>query len=68
MTVGLKITGSLDKPKVKTSATKELLKLPLDLIIRTLESPVHILNKEPKPEKKPLLNIKKQEIFNKVAP
>jgi len=68
MTVGLKITGSLDKPKVKTSATKELLKLPLDLIIRTLESPVHILNKEPKPEKKPLLNIKKPEIFNKVAP
>ena len=55
MTVGLKITGSLDKPKVKTSATKEILSLPFDIIKRTLQSPAHILNKkEPKPKKKPL--------------
>jgi len=68
MTVGLKITGSLSKPIVKTSASKELLSLPLDLIKRTLKSPAHILNKEPKPKKEPLLKIKKPEIFNKVAP
>jgi hypothetical protein len=68
MTVGLTITGSLDKPKVTTSATKELLKLPLDLIKRTLQSPAHIINNDPKPEKKPFLNIKRPEIFNKVAP
>ena len=50
MTVGLKITGSLSKPIVSTSAAKELLKLPLDLLIRTLKSPAHIRN-NPKPEK-----------------
>ena len=64
MTVGLKITGSLKKPVVKTSATKEILKLPLDLIKRTLTSPAHILNKAPK-EKKPKA---KSDLFNKVAP
>ena len=69
MTVGLKITGSLDKPKVDTSATKELLSLPFDLIKRTLQSPAHALKKkEPKPKKKPLLNIGKPEIFNTVSP
>ena len=69
MTVGLKITGSLDKPKVKTSATKEILSLPFDIIKRTLKSPAHALKKkEPQPEKKPLFNIKKPEIFNKVSP
>jgi len=68
MTVGLKITGSLSKPVVKTSATKELLKLPLDLIKRTLQSPAHIIKQPPKPKKKPLLNIKKPELFNRVAP
>ncbi|CAA6804102.1 MAG: Unknown protein [uncultured Sulfurovum sp.] len=45
MTIGLTITGSLEQPIVKTSATKEILTLPLDLIKRTLESPVHIFNK-----------------------
>jgi len=68
MTVGLKITGSLSKPVVKTSATKELLKLPLDLIKRTLQSPAHITNQPSKPKKKPLLNIKKPDLFNRVAP
>jgi len=69
MTVGLKITGPLSKPVVKTSATKELLTLPLDLIKRTLQSPAHIFNQPKKPKKKPLSNIKKEpEVFNKVAP
>ena len=45
MTVGLKITGTLDKPKVKTSAAEDILSLPLQLIKRTLESPAHIINK-----------------------
>lgn len=44
MTVGLEITGSLKKPKVKTSAAKEILSLPLEIIKRTLESPGHIIN------------------------
>jgi hypothetical protein len=42
--VGLKITGSLKKPIVKTSAVKDILSTPLELIKRTLESPKHIIN------------------------
>ncbi len=68
MTVGLKITGSLSQPKVQTSASNELLKLPLDIIKRTLQSPAHIINKTPKPEKKPFIEIKKPEVFNRIAP
>ena len=45
MTVGLKITGSLNKPKVVTSAAQDILSLPLQIIKRTLESPAHIINK-----------------------
>ena len=45
MTVGLQITGSLNKPKVKTSAAQDILSLPLEIIKRTLESPAHIINK-----------------------
>jgi hypothetical protein len=71
MTAGLKITGSLDKPKVETSATKELLSLPFDIIKRTIQSPVHALKKKKSKmdNKKVLLKInKKAEIFNKVSP
>jgi len=68
MTVGLKITGSLSQPKVQTSASKELLKLPLDILKRTLKSPAHIINKTQKHEKKPSAKIKRPEIFNRVAP
>jgi len=68
MTVGLKITGSLSQPKVQTSASQELLKLPLDIIKRTLQSPAYIINKTPKPEKKPFIEIEKPEIFNRIAP
>ncbi len=45
MTVGLTITGTLDKPVVKTSAAEDILSLPLQIIKRTLESPAHIINK-----------------------
>ncbi len=45
ITVGLKITGSLDKPIVKTSAAKEILTLPLGILKRTLESPGNIINR-----------------------
>jgi hypothetical protein len=45
MTVGLKVTGTLDKPKVQTSAAQDILTLPLQILKRTLESPAHIINK-----------------------
>ena len=45
MTVGLEVTGKLSQPLVQTSATKEILTLPLELIKRTLQSPAHIINK-----------------------
>lgn len=45
VTVGLKITGSLDKPKVITTGAEEMLLLPLNILKRTLETPGHILNK-----------------------
>lgn len=45
VTVGLKVSGSLDAPKVKTTATADILSLPLDIITRTLQSPLHIINK-----------------------
>jgi len=44
ITIGLKISGSLDKPVVETSAAHDILSLPLQLIKRTLESPAHIIN------------------------
>ncbi len=45
MTVGLKISGTLDKPKVKTSAAQDILLMPLQFLKRTIESPAHIINK-----------------------
>ncbi len=51
ITFGLKITGTLDDPKVKTSAAKEILLLPFDLIKRTLQSPAHIINTDKKKKK-----------------
>jgi len=45
MTVGLKITGSISEPKVETSPAKELLKLPLDIIERTLKAPTQLIKK-----------------------
>ncbi len=45
MTVGLRVTGTLNRPKVKTSAMDDILSLPLKLLKRTLEAPRHIINK-----------------------
>ncbi len=45
MTVGLKITGTLEKPKVQTSAAQDILLMPLQFFKRTIESPAHIINK-----------------------
>jgi len=45
MTFGLQITGSLDKPEVKTSATKDILSLPLKILQRALEAPEQIITK-----------------------
>jgi len=67
MTIGLKITGSLSQPKVETSASKELLKLPLDIIKRTLTSPAHIGNKRKKNRQQ--VPVKKEtKPFNRVSP
>jgi len=45
MTFGLQITGTLDNPKVNTSAGEDIFSLPLKILKRTLESPGHIINK-----------------------
>ena len=69
MTFGLKITGTLNQPKVKTSAAKDILILPLDLIKRTIESPAHMMKKkEPVPKKETPSQIKKSTPLNKVSP
>jgi len=46
ITVGLKVSGSLDAPKVETTAAASILSLPLDIIKRTLQTPQHILNQK----------------------
>ena len=46
ITVGLQITGSLDKPNVSVSAAKDILSYPLQLIKRTIESPGQLLTPE----------------------
>jgi len=46
VTVGLNITGKLDKPKVSVSAAKDILSYPLELIKRTFESPQHLLKSD----------------------
>ena len=43
VTIGLKITGSLDKPKVSVSTLEDVLSYPIDVIKRTLETPKRIL-------------------------
>jgi hypothetical protein len=69
MTVGLKITGSLDKPKVQTSAAKEILTLPLDILKRTIQAPVHILKKKKTvPKKEAPVKIQNPNTFNRVSP
>ncbi|SFV52446.1 Putative periplasmic protein [hydrothermal vent metagenome] len=48
ITVGVKITGSLNQPKVSVLATKELLSYPLELIKRTLGTPQKLLDSKHK--------------------
>ncbi|NOR56539.1 MAG: hypothetical protein GQ531_10055 [Sulfurovum sp.] len=60
VTIGLKITGSLDKPKVSVSTVEDVLSYPIEVIKRTLETPKRILKpvkkeKKEKPKEKPLL-------------
>ncbi len=43
-TIGVKITGTLGKPKVKTNPVQEALLYPFELIKRTVTSPAHIIN------------------------
>ncbi len=43
LTVGLQISGSLDKPEVSISAAKDILSYPLQLIKRTFEAPAELL-------------------------
>ena len=46
VTVGLKVTGTLDKPLVKNSAIKDTLLVPLEILKRTLTTPEYIYNKQ----------------------
>lgn len=43
MTVGLTITGSLDKPVVQTTTAQDIVSLPLQILKRTIESPIKAL-------------------------
>lgn len=45
ITTGVKVTGTLDNPKVTTNVVMETLLSPFQMIIRTLKSPAHIINK-----------------------
>ena len=67
ITFGLKLSGTLDNPKVETSAAKEILSLPFDLIKRTLQSPAHIINTQKKKVKVPVIEEVKIP-KNRVAP
>jgi hypothetical protein len=42
MTVALKVTGTLDDPKVSTSVAKDILTLPLQILQRTITAPAHM--------------------------
>jgi len=44
ITTGVKITGTLDKPKAQTQTIQDALLFPLELIKRTITSPAHIIN------------------------
>ncbi len=46
VTVGLTLTGDIDKPIVKVSTAKDILSYPLHLIKRTFETPKHLLAPE----------------------
>ena len=69
MTIGLRITGNLDKPKVQTSAAEEILTLPLQFIKRTLESPGEMVKKRKKgSEENPVPKKKEPAVQKKANP
>ncbi len=43
--VTLKIEGNLDSPEVRNSVLKEIATMPLDMLFRTLNLPIHFVNK-----------------------
>lgn len=45
VTVGLKISGTLDNPRVKTNPVKDVLLMPFEMIERTLKTPTHLKKK-----------------------
>jgi hypothetical protein len=45
ITTGVKITGTLENPKVETHVVLETLLTPFKMMVRTLKSPAHIINK-----------------------
>jgi hypothetical protein len=42
LTVGLKITGTLENPKVNTSVAEDIVSLPLQILKRTITAPAHL--------------------------
>jgi len=44
ITTGVKVTGTLENPKVTTNVVMETLLAPFGMFIRTLQSPAHIIN------------------------
>ena len=45
ITTGVKVTGTLENPKVTTHVVMETLLAPFEMMVRTLKSPAHIINK-----------------------
>ncbi|SFZ97836.1 Putative periplasmic protein [hydrothermal vent metagenome] len=67
MTVGLKIEGSLSKPIVETSAAKELLSLPFDIIKRTFKVEKKTIRRDKEVIEK-IIDSNRTKIFNRLAP
>ncbi len=45
ITTGVKVTGTLENPKVTTNVVMDTLLAPFGMLVRTLKSPAHIINK-----------------------
>lgn len=45
ITTGVKVTGTLENPKVSTHVVMETLLAPFKMFVRTIKSPAHIINK-----------------------
>jgi hypothetical protein len=52
MTVGLKVTGTLDNPKVETNPVKDVLLIPFKMLLRTMSAPSHLQEKTKEKKKK----------------